>query len=174
VLEYAIRGSCSSHTRTLTFTIESTATLSRPKMPLKPARVARLVAFSARPDRIGSMARRNCRDVRTFACGARSPSFRRRAVVSEAVPYSRRSRVPPWGQPDVEANPSAGGQFESFIAMKIKAGAGRSFRASGIFFIGDGSPSVGGAQATLRSYQPSSFSPLWRAFSRVQLTHETA
>jgi len=29
---------------TLTFTIESTATLSRPGMPLKPARVARLVA----------------------------------------------------------------------------------------------------------------------------------
>jgi hypothetical protein len=50
---------------TLTFTIESTATLSRPGMPLKPARVARLVAFSSRPDRIGSMARRKCRDVRT-------------------------------------------------------------------------------------------------------------
>jgi hypothetical protein len=51
----------------LTFTIESTAALSRPGMPLKPARVARLVALSSRPDRIGSMARRNCRDVRTVA-----------------------------------------------------------------------------------------------------------
>ena len=109
VLEYAIRGSRSSHTNTLTFTIESTATLSRPGMPLKPAKVARLVALSSRPDRIGSMARRKCRDVRTVACGARSPSFRRCAVVSEAVPDSRRSRVSPWGQPEVEANPSAGG-----------------------------------------------------------------
>jgi hypothetical protein len=96
---------------TLTFAIESTATLSRPGMPLKPARVARLVAFSSRPDRIGSMARRKCRDVRTVACGARSPSFRRCAVVSEAVPDSRRSRVSPWDQPEVEANPSASGQL---------------------------------------------------------------
>jgi hypothetical protein len=37
-----------------------------------------------------------------------------------------------------EANPSAGGHFESFTVMKLKPESGRSFRASGIFFIGDG------------------------------------
>ena len=37
-----------------------------------------------------------------------------------------------------ETNPALHGHFESFTVMKSKPERGRSFRASGIFFIGDG------------------------------------
>jgi hypothetical protein len=38
-----------------------------------------------------------------------------------AVPVSRRSRVSPWGQPEVEANPSAGGQKRSMGQARTTA-----------------------------------------------------